>query len=84
MQPRLRINKVSAPLKLISNTNITVTTTNDVGVPSTYNFPNSKLSEDNDLCLEFPITGRLSSIDVKVESKLLKLDQSENALTSSH
>jgi hypothetical protein len=80
IQPRLYVNQVPSVLSLLSDSSVTVTTTNESDIPSTMNFDTIKLSHSEEIEIEFPINAKVKFVDIEVTAKLDKLHSKQDTL----
>lgn len=79
--PKLFVNGCETSVNLIKSQQVSITSTNDAGVPSTTPYENIKFSDSEPIEVHFPITAKIKTVEIKVSGKIQRLhkqgDQTE-------
>ncbi|CAD8054412.1 unnamed protein product [Paramecium sonneborni] len=76
--PKLFVNGTEAGLALLQEQKIQVTSINDADVPTTLPFDNIKLENDKPFEVQFPITSKLKTIEIKISGKITRMHKQDN------
>ena len=86
IHPRLYVNGTTpAGLGLLKDTKITVTTTNDLGIPNVTVLENVVLDHKKDIEVEFPVPAKLTSLNIRIQASIEEMNKSgKKELSDSH
>ncbi|CDW90653.1 UNKNOWN [Stylonychia lemnae] len=79
IRPTLLINGRQAPLKILKNTKIVLTTQNYIdNIPTTKNFDGMTFTENKELVIDFQVPAYLSTISVQITTELYNVTLQQN------
>ena len=86
IHPRLYVNgNTPASLNLLKDVKITVTTTNDLGIPNVTMLENVTLDHRKDIEVEFPVPAKLTTVNIDVNASLDEINKSgKKTVSDSH
>ncbi|KAL4440764.1 hypothetical protein ABPG74_013745 [Tetrahymena malaccensis] len=84
IQPRLYFNNQPAPLTMLKESKVVVTTINSMGIPSSTTFNKIEFDNKNEVEIEFPVSAKIASISLQVETSLKTMTKGNQTQTSSH
>ncbi|EAR85110.2 hypothetical protein TTHERM_00530680 (macronuclear) [Tetrahymena thermophila SB210] len=84
IQPRLYFNKQPAPLSMLKESKIIVTTVNSMGIPSSTTFNKIEFESKSEVEIEFPVSAKIASISLQVETTLKTMTKGNQTQSSSH
>ncbi|KAL4490234.1 hypothetical protein ABPG72_004273 [Tetrahymena utriculariae] len=84
IQPRLYFNKQHAPLTMLKESKVIVTTVNAMGIPSSTTFNKIEFDSKTEVEIEFPVSAKIASISIQVETSLKTMTKGNQTQSSSH
>lgn len=78
IQPRLYLNQQEAPLSLLSEGKVTVSSTNQMGISTSTVHGKINISESKEIEIEIPVPAKINNITVTVEAKVKTMTHNQS------